>query len=66
MNLLRTRELDKQYKPPYNDLPNGAVVEFIRNKEKEGIPDNMTKTAEFDILGLIVYDDSVSNYTIKN
>lgn len=47
-------------------MPNGAVVEFIRNKNAAGIPDNMTSTAEFDILGLIVYDDSVSNYTINS
>lgn len=57
---------DRKINIERDGMPNGAVVEFIRNENAAGIPDNMTSTAEFDILGLIVYDDSVSNYTINS
>lgn len=45
-------EFAEEYKEGY-DKPNGTVIEFIRPK---GTKDNLLRTSEFDILGIIVYD----------
>ena len=45
-------EFAEEYKEGY-DKPNGTVIEFIRPK---GTKDDLLRTPEFDILGIIVYD----------